>query len=438
MNFIRIMLAALSVLSTLFGNPKLEDVRYAIFENGIEVQMAYSNPISDDDIIAWKTERGRMVITLLGVSAGGTLEPSSFFNDPLTSMFIDDLDGSAQLSFTLRRPILGYDVYQGDALSHTSFYIHLAESNHHVKSLKSDTHPESQNTELNVGFPEYFEVELTEAMAWARKDLGDNSLFKYYGDVKKTSRQPTVYLSAIESSLPINSDSFVKPSENQSMATSTNPIPEPIPTQPSPKIETDWIQIFNPDDALYPPEVINESQNIILLPQDEPSARSKIRQPHSSKENSHQDYTVQNESIIKKWTQTKQRFGVRATAGIKIKSNFDGYPIYLDGKLVGETPISHTVRVNPGWHQVSGLSPVYAHIIKEIGLDTLGDDPLTRNNQLFGTKVVYVEKGKVVDVFMKFNSVSGQPKKRTQIDGGMVIGLPVILALFGFITWGLI
>ena len=45
--------------------------------------------------------------------------------------------------------------------------------------------------------------------------------------------------------------------------------------------------------------------------------------------------------------------------GIKVESNLEGVPIYIDGKYVGETPISVPVEVEPGWHQVSGFSPMY-------------------------------------------------------------------------------
>ncbi|MBL51391.1 MAG: hypothetical protein CMG57_05480, partial [Candidatus Marinimicrobia bacterium] len=69
----------------------------------------------------------------------------------------------------------------------------------------------------------------------------------------------------------------------------------------------------------------------------------------------------------------------------------------------------------------------------------LGADPITRNNQLFGSKMIYVEIGKVAVVNLKFNTIDPEPtKKWIQNAGGMMIGFPVIMAMFGFITWGII
>jgi len=52
-------------------------------------------------------------------------------------------------------------------------------------------------------------------------------------------------------------------------------------------------------------------------------------------------------------------FHLHYSAEIRIKTNLGGIPIYLDGKYLGETPIKDRIQVEPGWHQVSGFSPVF-------------------------------------------------------------------------------
>ena len=47
----------------------LKDVSYSVKQNGIMVNIDYTAPISDDDIIGWKSDRGWVYLTLLGVRA---------------------------------------------------------------------------------------------------------------------------------------------------------------------------------------------------------------------------------------------------------------------------------------------------------------------------------------------------------------------------------
>ena len=46
----------------------LKDVSYSIKQNGIMVNLDYTEPIDDDDIIGWKSDRGWVYLTLLGLS----------------------------------------------------------------------------------------------------------------------------------------------------------------------------------------------------------------------------------------------------------------------------------------------------------------------------------------------------------------------------------
>ena len=114
-----------------------------------------------------------------------------------------------------------------------------------------------------------------------------------------------------------------------------------------------------------------------------------------------------------------------------------GIPIYINGNLVGDTPITIPVQVEPGWHQVSGFSPVYKQVADSDGLSYVGSDPIIRNNQLFGAKTVFVESGKVANVSLKFNTMGNTPKKWREMKGGWIAGFPMVLLLISFITWSL-
>ena len=136
------------------------------------------------------------------------------------------------------------------------------------------------------------------------------------------------------------------------------------------------------------------------------------------------------------------------SSGIRVTANREGIPIYIDGKLVGVTPLSGPVKLSPGWHQVSGLTPLYAKVLNRSGMEYVDDDPILRNNQLFGSRTVYVGPKNISVVNLTFNdigdppshpfSLKDLPQNMAETEGGMMVGFPVIMALFGFITWGMI
>ena len=45
----------------------LEDIKYDPKSNGLMISIEYSDPIPDDNIIGWKSDRNWLYITLLGV-----------------------------------------------------------------------------------------------------------------------------------------------------------------------------------------------------------------------------------------------------------------------------------------------------------------------------------------------------------------------------------
>ena len=123
--------------------------------------------------------------------------------------------------------------------------------------------------------------------------------------------------------------------------------------------------------------------------------------------------------------------------GIKVESNLEGVPIYIDGKYVGETPISFPVEVEPGWHQVSGFSPMYTHLAASGGLQYVGYDSIIQNNESYGSTTVYSEPGKLETAVLKFNQMGDRPKKLSEIKGGMNIGLPMFGFIMGMIFWSM-
>jgi hypothetical protein len=67
LNYTLIKCIAILSVCQIVGS-SLSDIRYNVKKNGIMVSLDYTDLIDDDDIIGWKSDRGWIYLTLLGVS----------------------------------------------------------------------------------------------------------------------------------------------------------------------------------------------------------------------------------------------------------------------------------------------------------------------------------------------------------------------------------
>ena len=131
-------------------------------------------------------------------------------------------------------------------------------------------------------------------------------------------------------------------------------------------------------------------------------------------------------------------FSYYHNGGIRVESNLDGVPIYIDGKYVGETPLNRPIEVEPGWHQVSGFTPIYTNLASKGGLQYVGyGDSIIENNELYGATTVYAESGKLETVELRFNKMGDTPKKWIEMQGGMNIGLPMFVFVISMILYSM-
>ena len=120
-------------------------------------------------------------------------------------------------------------------------------------------------------------------------------------------------------------------------------------------------------------------------------------------------------------------------SAIRIEANIAGVPIYIDGRYVGHTPLKTPIRVEPGWHQVSGFSPQYLMYLNTGTIDYVSNDPML-TNQVFGTETIYVEGGKIARSEMRFEYVGPSlPVKKKE--GGWLAGFPVLMTFLYLISW---
>ena len=167
----------------------LKDVSYSVKQNGIMVNLDYTEPIDDDDIIGWKSDRGWVYLTLLGVRAPKGKKPQEDFSGEVRKIVIDDFDESTQLAILIRKPILGYDIINSKTSPSTIVFIHTEMKKSEVATLKEYIKEKGTsvfNVAKSSGFPKY-NTNFKNAFDEARKELGANAIFEYHGKLYTTN-----------------------------------------------------------------------------------------------------------------------------------------------------------------------------------------------------------------------------------------------------------
>ena len=167
----------------------LNDVSYSVKQNGVMVNIDYDVPIDDDDIIGWKSDRGWVYLTLLGVRTPKNKSATTNFKGTVRKIVIDDFDESTQLAILLNKPILGYDIINSKGTPGTIVFIHTEMKKSEVAYLKEHINKEGTsvfNRAQTSGFPKY-NTNFKYAFDKARNELGPNAIFEYNGNLYTTN-----------------------------------------------------------------------------------------------------------------------------------------------------------------------------------------------------------------------------------------------------------
>ena len=145
------------------------------------INIDYDVPIDDDDIIGWKSDRGWVYLTLLGVRAPQNKSTNRNFKGVVKKIVIDDFDESTQLAILINKPILGYDIINSKGTPGTIVFIHTEMKKSEVANLKQ--HIEKQgssvfNVAKSSGFPKY-NTNFKNAFDEARKEFTKERFFRY-------------------------------------------------------------------------------------------------------------------------------------------------------------------------------------------------------------------------------------------------------------------
>ena len=477
---IKHIILGLSLIVSWGKSSVLEDIKYDPKTNGLMISIEYSEPIPDDNIIGWKSDRNWLYITLLGVKHINDISPKSDPNNLIKELVIDSFDESVQIAILLTKKIHWYDIINSEGTSSAVVFIHTEMNNSLQANLKKHLDKNGKSVFSVVsqeGFPTY-NTSFQAAFNKAREELGPNALFRYKGKLYHTNHPNEVnqnvasgfkeldekksiddiFANYALATKKLDQVSFDDHSSNEEF----NTVDEYFVDEDSGQELSEWSDLAEEDKSENTKSSLSFWDRMTAAREDDDKAKlfDNLESSKGQLIEELADHSIINDDldgrIIKvpktSWWQklpfssiTKGRFGVskkRKTdkdlllgqSAIRIDANLDGVPIYIDGRYVGHTPLKAPIRVEPGWHQVSGFSPQYLMYLNTGTIDYVSNDPML-NNQIFGTETLYVEGGKIARSEMRFDYVGPSLPVKKQ-EGGWLVGFPILLSFFSLIAWG--
>ena len=477
---IKHIILGLSLIVSWGKSSVLEDIKYDPKTNGLMISIEYSEPIPDDNIIGWKSDRNWLYITLLGVKHINNINPKSDPNNLIKELVIDSFDESVQIAILLTKKIHWYDIINSEGTSSAVVFIHTEMKNSLQANLKKHLDKNGKSVFSVVsqeGFPTY-NTSFQAAFNKAREELGPNALFRYKGKLYHTNHPNEVNQNVASGFKELDEKKSIDDifanyalatkkldqvsSDGQSSNEDFNTVDEYFVDEDSGQELSEWSDLAEEDKSENTKSSLSFWDRMTAAREDDDKAKlfDNLESSKGQLIEELADHSIINDDldgrIIKvpktSWWQklpfssiTKGRFGVSkkrksdkelllGQSAIRIDANLDGVPIYIDGRYVGHTPLKAPIRVEPGWHQVSGFSPQYLMYLNTGTIDYVSNDPML-NNQIFGTETLYVEGGKIARSEMRFDYVGPSLPVKKQ-EGGWLVGFPILLSFFSLIAWG--
>lgn len=477
---IKHIILGLSLIIGWVESSVLEDIKYDPKTNGLMISIEYSEPIPDDNIIGWKSDRNWLYITLLGVKHINNISPKSDPNNLIKELVIDSFDESVQIAILLTKKIHWYDIINSEGTSSAVVFIHTEMKNSLQANLKKHLDKNGKSVFSVVsqeGFPTY-NTSFQAAFNKAREELGPNALFRYKGKLYHTNHPNEVNQNVASGFKELDEKKSIDDifanyalatkkldqvsSDDHSSNEEFNTVDEYFVDEDSGQELSEWADLAEQDKSENTKSSLSFWDRMTAAREDDDKAKlfDNLESSKGQLIEELADHSIINDDldgrIIKvpktSWWQklpfssiTKGRFGVSkkrksdkelllGQSAIRIDANLDGVPIYIDGRYVGHTPLKAPIRVEPGWHQVSGFSPQYLMYLNTGTIDYVSNDPML-NNQIFGTETLYVEGGKIARSEMRFDYVGPSLPVKKQ-EGGWLVGFPILLSFFSLIAWG--
>ena len=130
----------------------------------------------------------------------------------------------------------------------------------------------------------------------------------------------------------------------------------------------------------------------------------------------------------KNWKDSRER------TSLEIICDTKGLPIYVDGQMVGISPLEHWVDVLPGWHKVGYFPNSYSRDSNRL----TSKEKILNDILVMGRLDVFVEEGKHETIVLNYQTLDEEVvdyNKRFQT--GTLVGFSLFFTMILLMSWGL-
>ena len=124
----------------------------------------------------------------------------------------------------------------------------------------------------------------------------------------------------------------------------------------------------------------------------------------------------------------------RERTSLEIICDTKGLPIYLDGQMVGVSPLKNPIDVLPGWHKVGYFPNDYSKDSNKL----TSKEKLLNDILVMGRLDVFIEEGKRETIVLNYQTLDEEVidyNKRFQT--GTMVGFSLFFTMILLMSWGL-
>ena len=124
----------------------------------------------------------------------------------------------------------------------------------------------------------------------------------------------------------------------------------------------------------------------------------------------------------------------RERTSLEIICDTKGLPIYLDGQMVGVSPLKNPIDVLPGWHKVGYFPNEYSKDSNKL----TSKEKLLNDILVMGRLDVFIEEGKHETIVLNYQTLDEEVidyNKRFQT--GTMVGFSLFFTMILLMSWGL-
>ena len=125
---------------------------------------------------------------------------------------------------------------------------------------------------------------------------------------------------------------------------------------------------------------------------------------------------------------------VRERTSLEIICDTKGLPIYVDGQMVGISPLNGSIDVLPGWHKVGYFPNDYSKDSNKL----TSKEKMLNDILVMGRLDVFVEEGKHETIVLNYQTLDEEVidyNKRFQ--AGSMVGFSLFFTMILLMSWGL-